>query len=781
MPLPRQSDSLRRDDACLRRDYYLRVVGFRLGARVLVPLCAAALAVALTFWRPVADGGTEGALAPGNEARLPSQGDNVVAVAVDLSARDGDGLDQANLSVIARVDAFIRSLEGVRGYSSPLRATVVRATADDISARPFVPPDLVDAYDPATAQELRRSYPLFPEIHPYWSADLRTVAFYLELGSRIPPATLVARLEELQRTLEAEGVELHFTGLRPIAVEVGRLMTRDVRALLPFAGVLIAAVFLLTFGSVRGVLLALAATGIAAGIGYAVFTLLAAAATPLLVLLPVFAGGLLSDYVIHTGYHLGSFGDGSPRAARSYLGLPLALTAATTVIGFLSLVGLGSDAHVFVGVTVSAGALAALVLALWWVPAFGPIRGRARAGRGRALTRLTTRRIRRVLVVAVLALARYRVLAAVILAAAAGLAGLNLHRLRVEPYPLHQLPEASTIVRAERLFNGKFAGTVPFAIELDAGEPNAFVRREPLERLASIHRSLAESGEVGHHQSLLTVVERINSYFTDGDPASRRLPDVQDPDAFERLVSQYLLFFAASASPAAYDALTDSDFSVARLHGIIRYRDFETLRRFQDRVEALRGELPDGWTLRVSGPVQDLLQHAARLRNGWLRTFGSGALLIFLTVLAAFRDLRLAVLSLLPPCVVLLAVAGAAPLFGVHLDDYTVIAIAVTLGLTVDYTIHVINALRRSPAAARRTDAGATGRIRLAIAVARGSGVPVFMSFLTSVVAFLSLAISSFAGAVHFGMMIAAAIAGAFVLSLFIATWELPASQGRNR
>ena len=63
----------------------------------------------------------------------------------------------------------------------------------------------MDAYDPATAQELRHSYPLFPEIHPYWSADLRTVAFYLELGSRIPPATLVARLEELQRTLEAEG------------------------------------------------------------------------------------------------------------------------------------------------------------------------------------------------------------------------------------------------------------------------------------------------------------------------------------------------------------------------------------------------------------------------------------------------------------------------------------------------------------------------------------------------------------------------------------------------
>ncbi len=749
--------------------------GLRIGALALVPLCAAILAVALTIRQPVADRGPASAVASDADLRLPSQGDNVVALAVDLSARDGDGLDRANLNVIARVDAFIGALEGLRGYSSPLRATVVRAAGDDISARPFVPPDLVDSYDAAAAQDLRLTYPLFPEIHPYWSADFQSVAFYLEMGSRIPPATLVVRLEVLQRALEAENVDVHFTGLRPIAVVVARLMTRDLRTLLPFAGVLIAAVFLLTFGTVRGVLVALAATTAAAGIGAAVFMVLAATTTPLLVLLPVFAGGLLSDYVIHAGYHLGSYGDGSPRAARAYLGLPLALTAATTVIGFLSLVGLGSGAHVFVGVTVSAGALAALVLSLWWVPAFGPIRARrARTGRSHAAPLLTTRRIRRALVVVVLALARHRVAAALILTAAAALAALHVHRLRPEPYPLRQLPQTSTIVHAERLFNEKFAGTVPFAIELDAGEPHAFVRRAPLERLAGAHRSLAGAGEVGHHQSLLTVVERIHSYFNGGDPAARLLSDARDADAFERLVSQYLLFFAASASPAAYDALTDADFSVARLHGIIRYRDFRTLRNFEDRVEALRGELPDAWTLRVTGPVQDLLQHAARLRNGWRRTFGSGALLIFLTVLAAFRDLRLAALSLLPPCGVLLAVAGTAPLLGVHLDDYTVIAIAVTLGLTVDYTIHVINALRRS-------DAGATGGIRLAVAVARGSGVPVFMSFLTSVVAFLSLAISSFAGAVHFGMMIAAAIAGAFVLSLFVAAWELPAGQGRNR
>ena len=83
---------------------------------------------------------------------------------------------------------------------------------------------------------------------------------------------------------------------------------------------------------------------------------------------------------------------------------------------------------------------------------------------------------------------------------------------------------------------------------------------------------------------------------------------------------------------------------MARVHGILRYRDFETLIGFRDLVDALRAELPDGWTLRVTGPVQDLLGHAARLRNGWLRTFGSGVpvFMSFLTSVVAFLSLFIA-------------------------------------------------------------------------------------------------------------------------------------------
>ena len=735
-----------------------------------VPAVSVVLVLLAVFARPPS-APAPGA-GPADLTSLPSQADNVVAVAVQFGSRTGDGLDEDNLLVVAEVDAFFRAMEGLRGYSSPLRATVVRASEFDIVVRPFVPAALLESYDAGVAAKLRESYDRFPEIHPYWSADFRTAAFYLELGSKLAPAVLVERLERLQGILAAQyGVALHFTGVRPIVELTGRLMVRDLRALLPLVGIATAVILLLTFGGTRGVLVALVATASAAAAGSALFVLLAGAGTPLLILAPVFAGGLFSDYAIHMGYHLGWRGDRSGRAARAYLYLPLALTAATTVIGFLALGGLGSTVHRFVAVTVSVGALAALVLALWWMPLAGRVRGARRGTAAGAFAR----RVHRLLVSALLLLGRQRAVATVVVLLPVAAALPQLGRLAPEPYPLRQLPAASTIVQAERIFNREFAGTVPFAVELDAGLQDAFLQRTALEHLGSAHRRLDELPAVGHQHSLLSVVRRIHHYFGTGAAGPDELPAADDPELFARVIAQYLLFYSASASPTEYEALTDHRLATVRLHGILRYRDFATLGALQQAVDGIREQVPEGWRVSLAGPAQELLAHGERLRRNWLSALAASAVLIFATVLAVFRNLRMALLSLVPASAVLVAVAGLAPAFGVRIDDYTVIALAITLGLAVDYTIHTLNALRHTVVAAGTPPRRVAERsmVGQASAIVRGCGVPMFMSFLTSVTAFLSLAVSSFSGAVHFGIMIAAAILGALVLSLLIAGWHL--------
>ena len=566
--------------------------------------------------------------------------------------------------------------------------------------------------------------------------------------------------------------------------------------------------------------------------------LLAGAGTPLLILAPVFAGGLFTDYAIHMGYHAGWRGDGSGRAARGYLRLPLALTAATTVIGFLALGGLGSTVHRFVAVTVSAGALAALALALWWMP----VAGRLRVSRQRNAAGLLGRRIHRLLVGVLLALSRHRVPATVLLALPVVVAAPQVGRLAPEPYPLHQLPAASTIVQAEGIFNREFAGTVPFAVAIDAGTANAFLRPEAMQHLRAAHRILGELPAVGHRHSLLTVVERIHRYFAAGEADARELPASDDPERFARIVSQYLLFYSASATPADYAALADGSLSAVQVHGILRYRDFATLGELQ---RAVAGD-PGGAAARVAhchrrtGPRADRARRAAAAQLAELPGGERRA------------DLRDRAGGVPQP-----ARGAAQPgprgggagrghrpgsrLRGAHRRLHRDRA---GHHPGADGGLHHPRAERpaphhpgrkgeprrrrgghrsacpgcrknrdrpatRRPATRRRTTRHRAARRRAtchrttchrgnpppdnpppgnpqpgqaqprvaavgrAAAVVRGCGVPMFMSFLTSVVAFLSLAVSSFSGAVHFGIMIAAAILGALLLSLLIAGWQL--------
>ena len=115
-----------------------------------VPVVSVALVLVAALGRPSSSPAPGDG--PADLTSLPSQADNVVAVAVQFGTRAGDGLDAANLAVLAEVDAFFRAMEGLRGYSPPLRATVVRASEFDIVVRPFVPATLLDRYHaPAAA------------------------------------------------------------------------------------------------------------------------------------------------------------------------------------------------------------------------------------------------------------------------------------------------------------------------------------------------------------------------------------------------------------------------------------------------------------------------------------------------------------------------------------------------------------------------------------------------------------------------------------------------------
>ena len=685
------------------------------------------------------------------ESLLPAVAKEVIVLVVDFSSAQGDALSQKNLSILEEIDSILGEMEGLRSFESLLTASVVKAKEDEILVLPYIEKDLLESYDPDDAQALRGIYKSLPTVWPFLSEDFETCAYYLEPGASYPSMQLVTAIEDIKRWAEDEyGIAFNFTGLGPIKVITERLITRDLIKYLPLLILTVSTLYFLVFRNIQILLISWLIKLVATSFAFACFRLFNLAISPSILLIIPFNVGLLSDYIIHMYYHLSRTTNLEPRIVQRYLAIPLTLTAATSITGFLSLILVGGEGHILVAVIVSISILTVYGLTLLWLPYLRWKRVRHQ----RAL-----RRIRRIILISLLKLQRFRYAIYTIFVLILVFLALQVPKLRLEPYSFRQLPTTSSVAISEAQLNEKFTGTIPFIIEVDSRRGGTFLMKANLDLLEKAQRILIENSDVGFQYSMTEVIKRINFYFHDADAAYLRIPDIKDNEHFSSLIEQYLLFYSATASPTEYEALIDASYRAISIQGILKYRDSGSLDYFDNSLRQMKQALPREWNLELHGPLSQLASRARSLRNNWFLSFALGSALIFLTVFIFFKNLKMSLISILPSISILLIVTGLAASLGFDIDEYTIIFVSITMGLTVDYTIHVLNSIRKS-----------RGKIvkpwRIAVMVANGGGVPVLLSFLTTLMAFATLYSSSFSGAVNLAIMFTIAVGSSFVIGV---------------
>ena len=190
---------------------------------------------------------------------------------------------------------------------------------------------------------------------------------------------------------------------------------------------------------------------------------------------------------------------------------------------------------------------------------------------------------------------------------------------------------------------------------------------------------------------------------------------------------------------------------------------------------ALAGELlakapalaEEGLTLRVGGEVYRASRGMDRLSRDMVASLGMATLVIFVMLAALFRSVRLGLVSI-PPNVIPLAAIGAwMAVRGIPITASTAMVFAVSLGLVVDGTIHVVVRYREelSRLGASPTDA----QLEAAIAeTMRRSGRAVVLGALTLLLGFGALLVSAFEPVRLFAELSGVAIGTALVAELLL-------------
>ena len=671
---------------------------------------------------------------------------NVVIATVDLREANLDLFSRETLTLLRDFSAELARIPEATRVDSLLDAQVVRSEGEDIIVSSIIPAD-ISRLDKRDLAALRSQIDEFPELMPYINADQDTLLFYLYFSNDALPAAIETELARLQLQRE-ESLPFDYTGRAPILAKTEQLLTKDILVFLPILLLLVLLVFL-SFRNLKAIVLAWSFILIAVSVAYSLIRFLGVENSPLILLIPVFSLGLLSDYIIHYFYHLFYEPAVSDKpSVRRRLLFPLSLTAISTLTGFLSLLFINGSGHVQLGSLISVSVVLTFLMVFLTLPYWRftaptkPLLPRFRGFQLRLFTGISAHRRLIFLLVGVMVIW--------------GL--IQLPKLQIEPYPIEQLPERITIKQADELINREFYGTVPYFLELDTGTKNGILSKECIETLDTIHRGLEANPSVGYAYSLLTVMKRMNYYFQGSEESL--LTSSEFDDIFPMLIEQYLLYYSSSVDPLEYESLLDASYRFLSVKGLVYYRSVTDLNAFNQAIESLRGSLPAGWEITVHGMISELEQEKNLLKNNWIFSFLIGSFLIFVTVLFFYRKLKLAVLSLVPGFISMIFSFAIISSASISIDAFSIIFVAIITGLVIDYSIHTLAAIE-SMSESGESEQGFAFIISY-------SGIPIFLSFLTSFFSFSVLFLSSFKGARSLGMLLVSSLLVSFFLSLYL-------------
>jgi predicted RND superfamily exporter protein len=659
----------------------------------------------------------------------------------------------SNLSLLKQISTRIEDLPGVKKIKSLLNAQVVRAKEDDILVTGFLPRNfwqLDSGRQLNLLSGLSAEAENFKELELYIGNDSDYYSIYVELGRQVSGHSLLKKLKTIQKE-----VDFFYTGKILLQAQTEEYLTKDLGKFIPLLMLGISLIFLI-LKDFRVMVIAWLVISSSLAAALALVRILQIEITPLLIAIPVFGIGLLSDYLIHFFYHfLRRSAHENGKTVRRRLLLPLVITATSSIIGFLSLCYLGGGGHLFLGVTMSMAILLALGFVFFWCPWF-----RFR-GRNEEYTRVLIifRRLQ-LSIFGIINRYQYILLSALVLLFIWGF--MQINKTCLNTYPLQQLPSESAVRKAEQILTGDFSGTIPFFLEIDTGEAGGILNRKAITLLEKLQGSLESSPETGFSYSLLTIIKTMNYFFNGADPESFRVPDTADEETFQAMIEQFLLYYSGTVDPVEYESLVDSSYRYFSIKGILKHHNSKSLDEFTIIINTMNEYLPAHWDLQVHGTVRLLLDEAEKLRDNWLFSYLIGTILIFAVILMVYKDLILAFLSIAPGIFSMVLAVGLINTLGIPIDVYSIIFVAIITGLVVDYSIHTLVGLSFF----KMKNLEPAGKAVFSF-VTDYSGIPIFLSFLTSIAAFSVLLVSTFHGAVILGFLLITSLFTSFVLSVY--------------
>ncbi len=592
--------------------------------------------------------------------------------------------------VLSYVRSLTAAIEPERIFSrvrSLTNSYFIRGDGDDVVSGPLVAETPAAERDRQSLKNIAVQSPLFRR--RLISADGKTTAVLAEMKTPVAFATIDeqrAAIEAVQHAVQRlpppPGTHVIVTGSPTVEVGVTDTLVIDQLRLMPAVVIVLSLVLLLTFRSFYGIFLCLAAVSTATLWTAGLFALLHRSVDIIGSIIPttiLVYGAVDPIFVlirVLDKLEAGRTKDEAIVEAYSELALPCFLTSLTTAVGFAVFVTANALTIRYYGITVAVGVLLAWLTSVTVLPlllAVSPLS--PRSGAGARLSRLLDRAL-----LATWGYLRSR-LRPTLVAVALLLVGGSLfaRKQHLDNAYIDALPQGETR-SGVRALERTLSGVVRVVVHLQ-GRADSMKQPEVLKAMERVERVVTSDSLVTHTSSLADLVAQAHQAFQGGDAAGREVPKSAS------LIAQYL----ALVDPADRAEFVTDDYSKSHIDILLTDAGSEKTREFVTRLE----RMVDSAGFRSLG-VDALLTGYGIIAYGELDSVVEQVIYGFVTAFAAIvglewvamRSWRIAVISVVPNLLPVVACFAALRLFDIHLKLESALVLCISVGGLFNTTIH---------------------------------------------------------------------------------------------
>jgi predicted RND superfamily exporter protein len=516
---------------------------------------------------------------------------------------------------------------------------------------------------------------------------------------------------------------------------LAEIIMGDMALLAPITALVIILVLFLSFRSWRGVILPLVTVAISIIWTIGLMGILHIKISIISDVIPVILLAVGSAYTIHVINRIRQDAIEYPgqglQGSLAYIIIPVVLAATTTMAGFISFI-FGSYLTMIstFGIFMALGVAFAMILSLTFAPAVmasfpekrNPSRVRESAGMDvlarflEWIINIVTHNTRFVFMGWSLILI-------------AAVAGTMMIQRKVDIIDYFRKSDPSH--RSEMIFREKFGGSMPvyLTVKGDMQDP------EILNILEDVSVFMKQTGFVAHSQSVADLIEEMNEVMGEGKtiPAEKAKVEqlwflLEGQDIMDQLVTYEKDEGLLNATSGKGD-LFDMQLFVNDLENYIDQR-----KEWKESVN-------------FTGLPSLYLQIDRSIVHSQMQSLIFATLLVFLLVTLILRSIRRGIHAIIPILATLLVLFGFMGLTGIPLDIATVLVGSVSIGIGVDYAIHMITHFDH------RIKAGDGMKTSLEHAI-RISGRAIVINVLSVALGFLVLTFSNLVPIQRFGLLV---------------------------